>query len=104
MAFDSDQQSAVMAAMAGDCSEGEERQRIPVRIDRENKNCHHQRTNGIGYVAREVKRYIQSGGPSPAPKKFLEKSNRGRYSLIGHHSGLASIPSFMLPPRWNWFR
>ena len=45
-----------MAAMAGDCSEGEEG-KVAIRIDREQKTITIS-DNGIGMTADEVKRYI----------------------------------------------
>ena len=59
-----------MAAMAGDCSEGDEGS-IQIRIDREAKTITIS-DNGIGMNADEIKRYINQVAFSSA-EDFLEK-------------------------------
>lgn len=81
-----------MAAMAGDCSEGEEG-RIQIRIDREAKTLTIS-DNGIGMTADEVKRYINQVAFSSA-EEFLEKYKREDDAIIGHF-GLGFYSSFMV--------
>jgi molecular chaperone HtpG len=81
-----------MAAMAGDCSEGEEG-RIQIRIDREAKTVTIS-DNGIGMTADEVKRYINQVAFSSA-EEFLEKYKREEDAIIGHF-GLGFYSSFMV--------
>jgi len=81
-----------MAAMAGDCREGEEG-RIAIRIDRERKTLTIS-DNGIGMTADEVKRYINQVAFSSA-EEFLEKYKRESDAIIGHF-GLGFYSSFMV--------
>ncbi|MCT0202333.1 molecular chaperone HtpG [Synechococcus sp. CS-603] len=81
-----------MAAMAGDCSEGEEG-KIQIRIDRENKTVTIS-DNGIGMSRDEVKRYINQVAFSSA-EEFLEKYKREDDAIIGHF-GLGFYSSFMV--------
>jgi len=81
-----------MAAMAGDCSEGEEG-RISIRIDRDRKTLTIS-DNGIGMSADEVKRYINQVAFSSA-EEFLEKYKRESDAIIGHF-GLGFYSSFMV--------
>jgi molecular chaperone HtpG len=81
-----------MAAMAGDCSEGDEG-RISIRIDRE-KNTLTITDNGIGMTAEEVKRYINQVAFSSA-EDFLEKYKQEDDAIIGHF-GLGFYSSFMV--------
>ena len=81
-----------MAAMAGDCSEGDEG-RIRIHIDREAKTLTI-RDNGIGMTADEVKRYINQVAFSSA-EEFLEKYKRETDAIIGHF-GLGFYSSFMV--------
>jgi molecular chaperone HtpG len=81
-----------MAAMAGDCSEGEEG-RIAIRIDREQKTLTIS-DNGIGMTADEVKRFINQVAFSSA-EEFLEKYKRESDAIIGHF-GLGFYSSFMV--------
>jgi len=81
-----------MAAMAGDCSEGDEG-RISIRIDRE-KNTLTITDNGIGMTADEVKRYINQVAFSSA-EDFLEKYKQEDDAIIGHF-GLGFYSSFMV--------
>lgn len=81
-----------MAAMAGDCSEGEEG-RIQIRIDREAKTLTIS-DNGIGMSADEVKRYINQVAFSSA-EDFLEKYKSEGDAIIGHF-GLGFYSSFMV--------
>ncbi|MBE9171606.1 molecular chaperone HtpG [Cyanobium sp. LEGE 06143] len=81
-----------MAAMAGDCSEGEEG-RIQIRIDREAKTLTIS-DNGIGMSADEVKRYINQVAFSSA-EDFLEKYKNEGDAIIGHF-GLGFYSSFMV--------
>jgi len=81
-----------MAAMAGDCSEGEEG-KIQIRIDRENKSVTIS-DNGIGMSRDEVKRYINQVAFSSA-EEFLEKYKREDDAIIGHF-GLGFYSSFMV--------
>ncbi|MBC1260231.1 molecular chaperone HtpG [Synechococcus sp. BSF8S] len=81
-----------MAAMAGDCSEGDEG-RIQIRIDREAKTLTIS-DNGIGMSAEEVKRYINQVAFSSA-EDFLEKYKREEEAIIGHF-GLGFYSSFMV--------
>jgi molecular chaperone HtpG len=81
-----------MAAMAGDCSEGEEG-RIQIRIDREAKTLTIS-DNGIGMTADEVKRYINQVAFSSA-EDFLQKYQRESDAIIGHF-GLGFYSSFMV--------
>jgi molecular chaperone HtpG len=81
-----------MAAMAGDCSEGEEG-KISIRINREEKTVTVS-DNGIGMTADEVKRYINQVAFSSA-EEFLEKYKREEDAIIGHF-GLGFYSSFMV--------
>jgi molecular chaperone HtpG len=81
-----------MAAMAGDCSEGEEGL-INIRIDREAKTLTIS-DNGIGMNADEVKRYINQVAFSSA-EDFLEKYKQESDAIIGHF-GLGFYSSFMV--------
>ncbi|MCP9916038.1 molecular chaperone HtpG [Cyanobium sp. ATX 6F1] len=84
-----------MAAMAGDCSEGDEG-RIAISIDREAKTLTIS-DNGIGMSADEVKRYINQVAFSSA-EEFLEKYKREDDAIIGHF-GLGFYSSFMVAAR-----
>ncbi|MCP9850105.1 molecular chaperone HtpG [Cyanobium sp. Morenito 9A2] len=84
-----------MAAMAGDCSEGEEG-RIAISIDREARTLTIS-DNGIGMSADEVKRYINQVAFSSA-EEFLEKYKREDDAIIGHF-GLGFYSSFMVAAR-----
>ncbi len=84
-----------MAAMAGDCSEGEEGT-ISIRIDREAKTLTIS-DNGIGMTADEVKRYINQVAFSSA-EDFLEKYKQEDDAIIGHF-GLGFYSSFMVAQR-----
>ncbi len=84
-----------MAAMGGDCSEGDEG-RISIRIDREAKTLTIS-DNGIGMSADEVKRYINQVAFSSA-EEFLEKYKREDDAIIGHF-GLGFYSSFMVAAR-----
>ncbi len=81
-----------MAAMAGDCSEGDEGL-INIRIDREAKTLTIT-DNGIGMSAEEVKRYINQVAFSSA-EDFLEKYKQEDDAIIGHF-GLGFYSSFMV--------
>ena len=70
-----------MAAMAGDCSEGEDGC-IRIRVDREAKTLTIT-DNGIGMTADEVKRYINQVAFSSA-EDFLEKYKQEDDAIIGH--------------------
>jgi molecular chaperone HtpG len=84
-----------MAAMAGDCSEGDEGT-IAIRIDREAKTLTIS-DNGIGMTADEVKRYINQVAFSSA-EDFLEKYKSESDAIIGHF-GLGFYSSFMVASR-----
>ena len=81
-----------MAAMAGDCSEGDEGS-IQIRIDREAKTITIS-DNGIGMNADEIKRYINQVAFSSA-EDFLEKYKNESDAIIGHF-GLGFYSSFMV--------
>ncbi|MFN9624075.1 MAG: molecular chaperone HtpG [Cyanobacteriota bacterium] len=81
-----------MAALAGDCSEGEAG-RISIQIDREAKTITIS-DNGIGMTADEVKRYINQVAFSSA-EEFLEKYKTDSDAIIGHF-GLGFYSSFMV--------
>jgi molecular chaperone HtpG len=81
-----------MAAMAGDCSEGNEG-RISIAINREAKTITIS-DNGIGMTADEVKRYINQVAFSSA-EEFLEKYKSESDAIIGHF-GLGFYSSFMV--------
>ena len=81
-----------MAAMAGDCSEGEEGC-IGIRVDREAKTLTIS-DNGIGMTADEVKRYINQVAFSSA-EDFLEKYKQEDDAIIGHF-GLGFYSSLSL--------
>ena len=81
-----------MAAMAGDCEQGEEGS-IKIRIDREHKTLSFS-DNGIGMSAEEVKRYINQVAFSSA-EEFLEKYKKDDDGIIGHF-GLGFYSSFMV--------
>ncbi|MEC8215063.1 MAG: molecular chaperone HtpG [Cyanobacteriota bacterium] len=84
-----------MAAMGGDCSEGDEGT-IQIRIDREAKTVTIS-DNGIGMTADEVKRYINQVAFSSA-EDFLEKYKQESDAIIGHF-GLGFYSSFMVADR-----
>jgi molecular chaperone HtpG len=84
-----------MAAMAGDCSEGEDGI-IKVHVDREAKTLTIS-DNGIGMTADEVKRYINQVAFSSA-EDFLEKYKQEDDAIIGHF-GLGFYSSFMVAER-----
>ena len=84
-----------MAAMAGDCSEGEEGC-IQISVDREAKTLTIS-DNGIGMTADEVKRYINQVAFSSA-EDFLEKYKQEDDAIIGHF-GLGFYSSFMVAER-----
>ena len=81
-----------MAAMGGDCSEGEEG-KIRISIDREAKTITIS-DNGIGMTADEVKRYINQVAFSSA-EEFLQKYKSEDDAIIGHF-GLGFYSSFMV--------
>jgi len=81
-----------MAAMAGDCQEGDEGT-IAIRIDQEAKTVTIS-DNGIGMSADEVKRYINQVAFSSA-EDFLEKYKQENDAIIGHF-GLGFYSSFMV--------
>ena len=81
-----------MAAMAGDCAEGDEG-RINITVDREAKTLTIS-DNGIGMSADEVKRYINQVAFSSA-EDFLEKYKQESDAIIGHF-GLGFYSSFMV--------
>ncbi len=81
-----------MAAMAGDCSEGDEGV-IRIRVDREAKTLTIS-DNGIGMNSDEVKRYINQVAFSSA-EDFLEKYKQETDAIIGHF-GLGFYSSFMV--------
>ena len=81
-----------MAAMAGDCSEGEDGV-IRITVDREAKTLTIA-DNGIGMTADEVKRYINQVAFSSA-EEFLEKYKSEGDAIIGHF-GLGFYSSFMV--------
>jgi len=84
-----------MAAMGGDCSEGDEGT-IQIRVDREAKTLTIS-DNGIGMTADEVKRYINQVAFSSA-EDFLEKYKQESDAIIGHF-GLGFYSSFMVAER-----
>ena len=84
-----------MAAMAGDCSEGEDG-KIKIHLDREAKTLTIS-DNGIGMSADEVKRYINQVAFSSA-EDFLEKYKQEDDAIIGHF-GLGFYSSFMVAER-----
>ena len=84
-----------MAAMAGDCSEGEDGC-IRISVDREAKTLTIS-DNGIGMTADEVKRYINQVAFSSA-EDFLEKYKQENDAIIGHF-GLGFYSSFMVAER-----
>ena len=84
-----------MAAMGGDCSEGDEGT-IQIRINREAKTVTIS-DNGIGMTADEVKRYINQVAFSSA-EDFLEKYKQESDAIIGHF-GLGFYSSFMVADR-----
>jgi molecular chaperone HtpG len=81
-----------MAAMGGDCSEGEEG-KIRISIDRDAKTITIS-DNGIGMTADEVKRYINQVAFSSA-EEFLQKYKSENDAIIGHF-GLGFYSSFMV--------
>ena len=81
-----------MAAMAGDCSEGEDGV-IRITVDREAKTLTIA-DNGIGMTADEVKRYINQVAFSSA-EDFLEMYKQEGDAIIGHF-GLGFYSSFMV--------
>ena len=81
-----------MAAMAGDCSEGEDGV-IRITVNREAKTLTIA-DNGIGMTADEVKRYINQVAFSSA-EDFLEKYKQEGDAIIGHF-GLGFYSSFMV--------
>ena len=84
-----------MAAMAGDCSEGDEGA-IRICVDREAKTVTIS-DNGIGMTADEVKRYINQVAFSSA-EDFLQKYKKEDDAIIGHF-GLGFYSSFMVAQR-----
>ncbi len=84
-----------MAAMAGDCSEGDDGT-IRITVDREAKTVTIS-DNGIGMTADEVKRYINQVAFSSA-EDFLEKYKQENDAIIGHF-GLGFYSSFMVAKR-----
>ena len=84
-----------MAAMAGDCQEGDEGI-IQIRVDRTNKTLTIS-DNGIGMTADEVKRYINQVAFSSA-EDFLEQYKQDSEAIIGHF-GLGFYSSFMVSER-----
>ena len=84
-----------MAAMAGDCSEGDEGA-IRICVDREAKTVTIS-DNGIGMTADEVKRYINQVAFSSA-EDFLQKYKQEDDAIIGHF-GLGFYSSFMVAQR-----
>ena len=84
-----------MAAMAGDCSEGDDGA-IRITVDREAKTVTIS-DNGIGMTADEVKRYINQVAFSSA-EDFLEKYKQENDAIIGHF-GLGFYSSFMVAER-----
>ena len=84
-----------MAAMAGDCSEGDDGA-IRITVDREAKTVTIS-DNGIGMTADEVKRYINQVAFSSA-EDFLEKYKQEDDAIIGHF-GLGFYSSFMVAER-----
>ena len=84
-----------MAAMAGDCSEGDDGT-IKIHVDREAKTLTIS-DNGIGMTADEVKRYINQVAFSSA-EDFLEKYKQEDDAIIGHF-GLGFYSSFMVAER-----
>ena len=84
-----------MAAMAGDCSEGDDGC-IRISVDREAKTLTIS-DNGIGMTAEEVKRYINQVAFSSA-EDFLEKYKQEDDAIIGHF-GLGFYSSFMVAER-----
>ena len=84
-----------MAAMAGDCSEGDEGL-INITVDREAKTVRIS-DNGIGMTADEVKKYINQVAFSSA-EDFLEKYKQESDAIIGHF-GLGFYSSFMVADR-----
>ena len=84
-----------MAAMAGDCSEGDDGA-IRISVDREAKTVTIS-DNGIGMTADEVKRYINQVAFSSA-EDFLEKYKQEDDAIIGHF-GLGFYSSFMVAER-----
>ncbi len=81
-----------MAAMAGDCSEGEKGS-INIKIDKE-KNTLTISDNGIGMTSDEVKKYINQVAFSSA-EEFLEKYKQSEEGMIGHF-GLGFYSSFIV--------
>ena len=84
-----------MAAMAGDCSEGDDGA-IRITVAREAKTVTIS-DNGIGMTADEVKRYINQVAFSSA-EDFLEKYKQENDAIIGHF-GLGFYSSFMVAER-----
>ena len=84
-----------MAAMAGDCSEGDDGA-TRITVDREAKTVTIS-DNGIGMTADEVKRYINQVAFSSA-EDFLEKYKQENDAIIGHF-GLGFYSSFMVAER-----
>ncbi len=81
-----------MAAMAGDCEEGEDGL-IRIKIDKEAKTLMIS-DNGIGMSAEEVKKYINQVAFSSA-EEFLQKYKQDNEGIIGHF-GLGFYSSFMV--------
>ncbi|WP_320667735.1 molecular chaperone HtpG [Prochlorococcus sp. MIT 1307] len=81
-----------MAAMAGDCQEGDDG-KINVKINREEKTLTIS-DNGIGMTAEEVKKYINQVAFSSA-EEFLQKYKKEDGGIIGHF-GLGFYSSFMV--------
>ena len=81
-----------MAALAGDCSEGESG-KVSIKVDREAKTITIS-DNGIGMTADEIKRYINQVAFSSA-EEFLAKYKSDADAIIGHF-GLGFYSSFMV--------
>ncbi len=81
-----------MAAMAGDCSEGNDGL-IQINVDEEQKTLTIV-DNGIGMTGAEVKKYINQVAFSSA-EEFLHKYQKEDEEIIGHF-GLGFYSSFMV--------
>ena len=82
--------ASAVAAMAGDCVEGDDG-RIIITVDREAQTLTIS-DNGIGMTADEVKRYINQAF---LHEDFLEKYKQESDAIIGHF-GLGLYSSFMV--------
>ena len=87
-----------MAAMAGDCSEGDDGA-IRISVDREAKTLTIS-DNGIGMTADEVKRYINQVAFSAPRISWRSTSRKTTPSLAT--SAWASIPASWWPAKWSW--